>query len=97
MINVLPASTGFGVNVTLLITGAVVSNVTVRVIVVVLPAPSFATTVIVFVPAARVRTLLKPPSLPTVTASAAKELSLTVTVTGLLVASFVLPFTVQAV
>ena len=52
MINVLPASTGFGVNVTLLITGAVVSNVTVRVIVVVLPAPSVTTTVIVFVPTA---------------------------------------------
>ena len=83
MINVLPASTGFGVNVTLLITGAVVSNVTVCVIVVVLPVPSFATTIIVFVPSARVRALLKLPSLPTVTASAAPELSLTVTVTGL--------------
>ena len=71
------------------------SNVTVRVTVVVFPALSFATTIIVFVPDVRVSVLLKLPSFPTETVSAVPELSLTVTVTGLDVTSFVVPFTVQ--
>ena len=42
------------------------SNVTVRVTVVVFPALSFATTIIVFVPDVRVSVLLKLPSFPPV-------------------------------
>jgi hypothetical protein len=80
--------------VTDLITGATVSRVTVLVTVVVLPAESFATTVIVLLPDASVRVLLKDPSVPTVTDSAVPEFNLIVTVTGLDVASFVVPFTV---
>ena len=53
-----------------MITGAPVSSVTVLVTVVDLPALSVATTVIVFVPFARVRSLVNEPSLPTVTDSA---------------------------
>lgn len=93
---VLPASTGFGFRVTLLITGADVSSLTVLVTVVVLPAESVATTVIVLVPATRVRALLKFPSEPTVTLSATPLLSLIVTLTGLDVASLVVPLTVNA-
>lgn len=66
-----------------MITGAVVSTVTVLVTVVVLPAESFATTVMVFVPVTSVSALLKVPSDPTVTVSAVPLFSLTVTVTGL--------------
>ena len=79
----MPQSTGFGLIVTDLITGAVVSTVTVLVTVVVLPAESFATTVMVFVPVTSVSALLKVPSDPTVTVSAVPLFSLTVTVTGL--------------
>ena len=61
-----------------------------------LPAESVATTVIVLLPDANVRALLKDPSEPTVTASADPLLSLTVTVTGLDVMSLVVPDTVQA-
>jgi hypothetical protein len=93
----LPQSTGFGLIVTDLITGAVVSTVTVLVTVVVLPAESFATTVMVFVPVTSVSALLKVPSDPTVTVSAVPLFSLTVTVTGLEVASLVVPVTVTAV
>ena len=80
-----------------MITGAVVSTVTVLVTVVVLPAESFATTVMVFVPVTSVSALLKVPSDPTVTVSAVPLFSLTVTVTGLEVASLVVPVTVTAV
>lgn len=79
-----------------MITGAPVSSVTVLVTVVDLPALSVATTVIVFVPFARVRSLVNEPSLPTVTDSAVPLLSLIVTLTGLEVTSFVVPLTVQA-
>ena len=78
-----------------MITGAVVSTVTVLVTVVVLPAESFATTVMV--PVTSVSALLKVPSDPTVTVSAVPLFSLTVTVTGLEVASLVVPVTVTAV
>jgi hypothetical protein len=96
MTKVLPASTGLGVMVTALITGAVVSSVTVLVTVVDLPAESVATTVIVLLPVAKVSALLNEPSAPTVTDSAVPEFNLIVTVTGLEVASFVVPFTVIA-
>lgn len=79
-----------------MITGAAVSSVTVLVTVVDLPALSVATTVIVFVPFASVRSLLNVPLDATVTASAVPELSLIVTLTGLDVTSFVVPLTVQA-
>lgn len=91
----LPTSTGFGSIFTDLIAGGVVSKTTVLVIVVDLPALSVDTTAIVFVPWANVRTLLKDPSSPTVTCSAAPLLSLTVTLHGLDVISFVVPATVQ--
>ena len=90
-----PASTGFGVNLTLTIVGAPVSSFTVRVTVVDLPALSVATIVIVLVPSASVNVLLKDPSEATVTLSAEPELRLMVSVTGLEVASFVLPVTVH--
>ena len=60
--------------------------------VVVLPAPSFATTVMVFEPSFRVISFEKVPSSYTVTA-----LPLIVSVTGLDVASFVVPATVTVV
>ena len=93
---VFPASTGFGVRVTLLITGAEVSSLTVLVTVVDLPAESVATIVIVLLPSVSVRTLEKPPSDPTVTFSAEPLLSLTVTLTGLDVVSLVVRVTVHA-
>ena len=65
--------------------------------VVVLPAASLATTAMVLLPTTSVRSLLKLPSLPTVTAVAAPLLSFTVTVTGLDVLSLVVPLTVIAV
>jgi hypothetical protein len=92
---VFPASTGFGVIVTDLMVGAVVSSVTVLVTVVDLPALSVATMVIVFEPVASVSALLKEPSEPTVTLAAVPLFSLTVTVTGLDVTSLVVPFTVS--
>lgn len=72
-----------------LITGAAVSSVTFLVIVVVLPALSLAMIVILFAPLVSVTSLLKNPSVPTVAAA-----PFTVTVTGLDVASSVLPVTV---
>ena len=60
--------------------------------VVVLPAPSFATTVMVFEPSFRVISFEKVPSSYTVTA-----LPLIVSVTGLDVASLVVPATVTVV
>ena len=77
------------------ITGAPVSSVTVRVTVVLFPAASVATTVMVFAPAARVSCFVKEPFSATATYSAAPLFSLTVTVTGLDVASFVVPDTVH--
>lgn len=85
----LPQSTGFGVRVTDLITGADVSTVTLRVTVVVFPALSLATIVMVFAPSARVTSLVNVPSVPTVTVA-----PFTVTVTGLDDTSSVLPLTV---
>lgn len=90
MTNVLPQSIGFGVNVIDLIVGAVVSRVTLRVTVVVLPALSFATTVIVLEPLTSVISFKNVPSELTATA-----VPLTVTVTGLDVASSVLPDTTR--
>ena len=87
--NVFPQSTGFGVRVTDLITGADVSTVTLRVTVVVFPALSLATIVMVFAPSARVTSLVNVPSVPTVTVA-----PFTVTVTGLDDTSSVLPLTV---
>ena len=87
--NVLPQSTGFGVSVIDLITGAAVSSVTVRVTVVVLPALSLAMIVMVLEPSFSVTSLENVPSVLTVTA-----VPLTVTVTGLDVTSSVLPVTV---
>ena len=81
--------------VTDLITGAVVSNLTVLVTVVLFPALSVAVIVIVLVPLASVNTLLNDPSDSTVTDSAVPLFSLIVTVTGLLVTSLVTPFTVS--
>lgn len=74
----------------LLITGAPVSNLTVLVTVVVFPALSVATIVIVLLPFVRVIVLDQEPSLLTVT-----DAPLTVTVTGLEVTSFVVPVTVR--
>ena len=74
----------------LLITGAPVSNLTVLVTVVVFPALSVATIVIVLLPFVRVIVLDQEPSLVTVT-----DAPLTVTVTGLEVTSFVVPVTVR--
>ena len=79
-----------------MITGAEVSSLTVLVTVVVLPAESVATIVIVLLPSVRVSALEKLPSDPTVTLSAEPLLSLTVTLTGLDVASLVVPLTVHA-
>lgn len=87
--NVFPQSTGFRVRVTDLITGADVSTVTLRVTVVVFPALSLATIVMVFAPSTRVTSLVNVPSVPTVTVT-----PLTVTVTGLDDTSSVLPLTV---
>ena len=84
--NVFPQSTGFGVRVTDLITGADVSTVTLRVTVVVFPALSLATIVMVFAPSARVTSLVNVPSVPTVAVA-----PFTVTVTGLDDTSSVLP------
>ena len=92
---VFSVSTGFGVNVTDLMTGALVSSFTVLVTVVLFPALSVATTVMVLVPSVRVITLDQEPSEATVAASALPLFSLTVTDTGLDVASFVVPRTVQ--
>ena len=72
-----------------------VSSFTVFVTVVVLPAASLAFTVTVLVPSARVIDFEKLPSLDTVTDCSVPLFSLTVTVTGLLVASFVVPSTTQ--
>lgn len=66
-------------------------TVTLRVTVVVFPALSFATIVIVFAPSASVTSFVNVPFVPTVTAA-----PFTVTVTGLDVASSVLPVTVTA-
>ena len=88
--NVLPQSTGFGVRVIPLNTGAPVSRVTLRVTVVVLPALSFATTVIVLEPLTSVISFENVPSELTATA-----VPLTVTVTGLDVTSSVLPDTTR--
>ena len=74
----------------LLITGAPVSNLTVLVTVVVFPALSVATIVIVLLPFVRVIVLDQEPSLLTVT-----DAPLTVTVTGLEVTSVVVPVTVR--
>lgn len=79
-----------------MITGAEVSSFTVLVTVVDLPAESVATIVIVLLPSVSVRTLEKPPSVPTITLSAEPLLSLTVTLTGLDVVSLVVPVTVHA-
>ena len=87
--NVFPQSTGFGVRVADLITGADVSTVTLRVTVVVFPALSLATIVMVFAPSTRVTSLVNVPSVPTVTV-----VPFTVTVTGLDDTSSVLPLTV---
>ena len=87
--NVFPQSTGFGVRVADLITGADVSTVTLRVTLVVFPALSLATIVMVFAPSTRVTSLVNVPSVPTVTVT-----PLTVTVTGLDDTSSVLPLTV---
>ena len=89
--NVLPQSTGLGVRVTFSNTGAPVSRVTLRVTVVVLPALSVATTVIVLEPLTRVISLLNEPSELTAT-----DAPFTVTVTGLDVTSSVLPDTTRA-
>ena len=88
MIKVLPASTGFGVSFALTNTGAPVSSVTLRVTVVLFPALSVATTVIVLAPGLRVMVLLHVPFSLTATFS-----PFTVTVTGLEVASSVVPDT----
>ena len=78
--------------VTDLMTGAVVSSLTVRVTVVCLPAESVATIVIVLLPAVSVTVVLNDPSEPTVT-----DLPFTVSVTGDDVTSFVVPDTVTVV
>ena len=78
----------------LVITGADVFNVTVLVIVVCFPALSVAVMVIVLIPCTNVSCLLKFPLSSTTTFSAFPLLSFTVTLTGLDVASFVLPVTV---
>ena len=94
MVNVLPPSTGLGVITTSVITGAFVSRVTVLEMTVSLPALSRAVITIVFVPSAKVNSLVKEPLLSTVTFAALPEFNLTVTVTGLDVASFVVPLNV---
>ena len=94
MVNVLPPSTGLGVITTSVITGALVSRVTVLEMTVSLPALSRAVITIVFVPSAKVNSLVKEPLLSTVTFAALPEFNLTVTVTGLDVASFVVPLNV---
>lgn len=71
------------------------SSFTVLVTVVLFPALSVATTVMVLVPSVRVITLDQEPSEATVAASALPLFNLTVTDTGLDVASFVVPRTVQ--
>ena len=95
MIYVCPASTGFGTSSIDWNTGAPVSSVTWRVTDVLFPALSVAVITIVFSPLASVSCLLNEPLLCTVTCSAEPELSFTVTVTGLDVASFVVPDTVR--
>ena len=71
------------------------SSFTVLVTVVLFPALSVATTVMVLVPSVRVITLDQEPSEATDAASAQPLYSMTVTDTGLDVASFVVPRTVQ--
>lgn len=85
----MPASTGLGVTLAAVIFGGFGSYLTVLVMVVVLPALSFATILIVFVPADNMTVVLNAPLLLTVTAA-----PLTVTVTGDEVASLVVPDTV---
>ena len=75
--------------------GAPVSRITVRVTVVLFPALSVDTITIVFVPCVSVSALLNVPSALTVTFSAVPLFSLTVTLQGLDVTSFVVPDTVQ--
>ena len=81
--------------VTLWITGADVFRITVRVTVVVFPAPSVAVVAISFSPSVSFTSLLNVPSLATSADSAVPLLSLIVTVTGPLVSSLVTPVTVQ--
>ena len=85
----MPASTGLGVTLAAVIFGGFGSYLTVLVMVVVLPALSFATILIVFDHADNVTVVLNAPLLPTVT-----DAPLTVTVTGDEVASLVVPDTV---
>ena len=59
MVNVLPPSTGLGVITTSVITGALVSRVTVLEMTVSLPALSRAVITIVFVPSTKVNSLVK--------------------------------------
>ena len=61
----MPASTGLGVTLAAVIFGGFGSYLTVLVMVVVLPALSFATIVIVFEPADNVTVVLNAPLLPT--------------------------------
>lgn len=75
-----------------MITGAAVSKVTFLTTVVVFPALSVAIIVILFAPLDKDTSLLNDPSVPTVAAA-----PFTVTVTGLDVASSVLPVTVTVV
>ena len=85
----MPASTGLGVTLAAVIFGGFGSYLTVLVMVVVLPALSFATIVIVFEPADNVTVVLNAPFLSTVTG-----VPLIITVTGDDVASLVVPATV---
>ena len=79
-----------------MITGTLVSSLTVRVTLEIFPAASVAVTTMVLLPSASVMDLAKAPSALTVTAPWSAPLSLTVTVTGEDVASLVVPLTVSA-
>ena len=85
-----PASAGFGVIVTDCMSGAPVSRVTCLVTVVLFPAESVATIVIVFSPSDNVICVVQLPFFCTVTG-----VSLTFNITGLDVASLVVPDTVR--
>lgn len=86
-----PVFTGFGIMVTLLTTGAIVSNTTFLVTSVYLPTLSVVLIIMVLVPILKVTAFVKFPSACTVTAPWSFPFNLIVTFTGLDVESDVVP------
>lgn len=89
------AFAGLGLIPALLSCGTEVSTLNVRVIVVVFPAESRAVTTMVLSPSAAVNAFVNAPASDTVMLPMLVPLRVAVTVTGLLVASFVVPASVR--